>query len=117
MLHVTQEFKEYIAGACSAYKNGWKYITEHNLLDKAPFMMFLEHHNYNVDECISSGTILEGMPNSPTKWKQVIAVSKKLKAMQPKAQSLVCEKPLHTLRTTKEYPVTIEMREKRLESL
>lgn len=117
MLPVTQEFKEYIADACSAYKNGWKYITEHNLLDNAPFMMFLEHHNYSVDECISSGTILEGMPNSPTKWKQVIAVIKKLKAMQPKVQSIEREKPLHTLRTTKENPVTIEMLEKRIESL
>jgi uncharacterized coiled-coil protein SlyX len=119
MLHVTQEFREYIAGACSAYKRGWKYITEHNLLDNASFMMFLERHNYNVDECecSSSGMILEGIPDSPTKWKQVIAVIKKLKDMQPEVQSIVREKPLHTLRIPEENPVTIEMLEKRIESL
>lgn len=117
MIHVTQEFREYIAGACSAYKTGWKYITEHNLLDNGPFMAFLERHNYNADECFSSGLVLEGIPDSHTKWKQVITVIKKLKAMQPEVQSIVREKPLHTLRIPKENPVTIEMLEKRIESL
>lgn len=117
MIHVTQEFREYIAGACSAYKSGWKYITEHSLLDNGPFMAFLERHNYNADECFSSGLILEGILDSSTKWKQVITVIKKLKAMQPEVQSLVHKKPLPTLRIPEENPVTIEMLEKRIESL
>ena len=85
-LEVTQQFKDYIANACSSYKQGWSYIQKFNLLDNERFLSLIEENDMNPDRCHTTlttcGAAFEGCPDSLSKWKSVLNAVKKLSSMQ-----------------------------------
>ena len=44
-LKVTQQFKDYIANACSLYKQGWAHVQKFGLLDNEHFLHLIEEND------------------------------------------------------------------------
>lgn len=85
-LKETQQFKDYIAKACSSYKLGWSHIQKYHLLDNESFLRLIEENDMNPARChaanVIDGVTFEGCPDSLSKWKNVLNAVKKLSYMQ-----------------------------------
>lgn len=85
-LKVTQQFKDYIANACSLYKQGWAHVQKFDLLDNEHFLRLIEENDMNPSRChaanVIDGVTFEGCPDSLSKWKNVLSAVKKLSSMQ-----------------------------------
>lgn len=85
-LKVTQQFKDYIANACSLYKQGWAHVQKFGLLDNERFLHLIEENDMGPARChaanVIGGVTFDGCPDSLSKWKNVLNVIKKLSSMQ-----------------------------------
>lgn len=85
-LKVTQQFKDYIANACSLYKQGWAHVQKFGLLDNEHFLHLIEENDMGPARChaanVIGGVTFDGCPDSLSKWKNVLNVIKKLSSMQ-----------------------------------
>lgn len=85
-LKVTQQFKDYIANACSLYKQGWAHVQKFGLLDNEHFLRLIEENDMSPARCHAANVIgcviFEGCPDSLSKWKNVLSAVKKLSSMQ-----------------------------------
>lgn len=94
-LKVTQQFKDYIANACSLYKQGWSHVQKFGLLDNEHFLRLIEENDMKPARCYAAnvigGVTFEGCPDSLSKWKNVLSAVKKLSSMQESQTDGPCE--------------------------